>query len=171
MAVEMFSWPSLHGKMCRTWGSNSGPLACQADTLPIELPRSVLPEHKRRFIAQSLSCSPFHRLEMTEILLKGWKTLTHPSILKLFTYAVLPSFFDPVFIVQFFTNRVHKRHEWSPKFTNRVLFSQIESNTIIHRVNVCTAPHHTALGKIQYYTNGNYRTLPSMFPFVPDFAE
>ena len=35
---------------------------------------------KRRFIAQSLSCSPFHRLEMTEILSKGRKTLTHPSI-------------------------------------------------------------------------------------------
>ena len=34
----------------------------------------------RRFIAQSLSCSSFHRLEMTEILLKGRKTLTHPSI-------------------------------------------------------------------------------------------
>ena len=32
------------------------------------------------FIAQSLSCSPFHRLKMTEILLKGRKTLTHPSI-------------------------------------------------------------------------------------------
>ena len=27
--------------MCRTWGSNSGPLACQANTLPIELPRPV----------------------------------------------------------------------------------------------------------------------------------
>ena len=40
----------------------------------------VLPEPKRRFIAQSLSCSPFHCLEMTEILLKGHKTLTHPSI-------------------------------------------------------------------------------------------
>ena len=23
----MFSWPSLHERMCRTWGSNSGPLA------------------------------------------------------------------------------------------------------------------------------------------------
>ena len=42
-----------------------------------------LPEPKRRFIAQSLSCSPFHRLEMTEILLKGRKTLTHPSIFPL----------------------------------------------------------------------------------------
>ena len=41
----------------------------------------ILPEPKRCFIAQSLSCSPFHRLEMTEILLKGRKTLTHPSIL------------------------------------------------------------------------------------------
>ena len=40
----------------------------------------ILPEPKRRFIAQSLSCSSFHRLEMTEILLKGRKTLTHPSI-------------------------------------------------------------------------------------------
>ena len=41
----------------------------------------ILPEPKRRFIAHSLPCSPFHRLEMTEILLKGRKTLTHPSIL------------------------------------------------------------------------------------------
>ena len=40
----------------------------------------ILPEHKRCFVAQSLSCSPSHRLEMTEILLKGRKTLTHPSI-------------------------------------------------------------------------------------------
>ena len=40
----------------------------------------ILPEPKRRFIAQRLSCSPFHRLEMTEILLKGRKTLTPPSI-------------------------------------------------------------------------------------------
>ena len=38
MAVYIFSWPSLHERMCWTWGSNSGPLACQADTLPIELP-------------------------------------------------------------------------------------------------------------------------------------
>ena len=37
----MFSWPSLHERMCRAWGSNSGPLACQADTFPIELPRPV----------------------------------------------------------------------------------------------------------------------------------
>ena len=42
----------------------------------------ILPEPKRRFIAQSLSYSPFHRLEMTEILLKGRKTLTHPSMKK-----------------------------------------------------------------------------------------
>ena len=39
MAVEMFSCSSLHERMCRTWGSNSGPLACQANTLPIEPPR------------------------------------------------------------------------------------------------------------------------------------
>ena len=40
----------------------------------------ILLEPKRRFITQSLSCSPFHHLEMTEILLKGHKILTHPSI-------------------------------------------------------------------------------------------
>ena len=40
----------------------------------------IVPEAKRRFIAQSLSFSPFHRLEITEILLKGRKTLIHPSI-------------------------------------------------------------------------------------------
>ena len=46
----------------------------------------ILPEPKRRFIAQSLSCSSFHRLEVTEILLKGSKTLTHPSIHHMFHY-------------------------------------------------------------------------------------
>ena len=54
----------------------------------------ILPEPKRRFIAQSLSCSPFHRLEMTEILLKGRKTLTHPSI---FATTVLQHFFKKPF--------------------------------------------------------------------------
>ena len=42
----------------------------------------ILPEPKRRFIAQSLSCSPSHRLEMTEMPLKGRKTITHPSIMQ-----------------------------------------------------------------------------------------
>ena len=59
----------------------------------------ILPEPKRRFIAQSLSCSPFHRLEMTEILLKGRKTLIHPSYLKRFSRhfvdKVLYGFNDP----------------------------------------------------------------------------
>ena len=41
----------------------------------------ILPEPKRRFIAQSLSSSTFHRPKMTEILMKGRKTLTYPSIL------------------------------------------------------------------------------------------
>ena len=41
----------------------------------------ILPEPKRRFITQRLLSSPFHRLEMTEILLSGCKTLTHLSIL------------------------------------------------------------------------------------------
>ena len=44
MAVEIFSWPSLYERMCRTLGSNSEQLACQADTLPIELPRPASEE-------------------------------------------------------------------------------------------------------------------------------
>ena len=48
----------------------------------------ILPEPKWHFIAQSLPCSPFHRLEMTEILLKGRKTLTHPSIHKFTAHAM-----------------------------------------------------------------------------------
>ena len=55
-----------------------GPLVLFAGSNPAG--GEILPEPKRRFIAQSLSCSPFHRLEMTEILLNGYKTLTHPSI-------------------------------------------------------------------------------------------
>ena len=45
----------------------------------------ILPEPKRRFTAQSISCSPFHCLEMTEMLLKGRKnpnSSISPSSLK-----------------------------------------------------------------------------------------
>ena len=52
----------------------------------------ILPEPKWRFIAQSLSCSPFHHLEMTEILLKGRKTLTHPSVMAIQSCKVLRVF-------------------------------------------------------------------------------
>ena len=45
----------------------------------------ILSEPKRRFIIRRLLSSPFHRFEMTEILLNGRKTLTLLSILiKLF---------------------------------------------------------------------------------------
>ena len=54
----------------------------------------ILSEPKRRFIAQSLSCSPFHRLEMTEILLKGRKTLTHRSINSVYFYILEKSYSD-----------------------------------------------------------------------------
>ena len=55
MAVEMFSWPSLHERMCRTWGSNSGPLTCQANLLLIELPRPV---KKKTSSPKGNDCSP-----------------------------------------------------------------------------------------------------------------
>ena len=35
-------------------------------------------------------------------------------------------------------------------------------------LNVCTAPHHTAPGKIQYQTDGKSRILPTIF--VPDLS-
>ena len=72
MVVEIFSWPFSFQEALPT--SDHG----VAGSNPAG--GEILPEPKRRFIAQSLSCSPFHRLEMTEILLKGRKTLTHPSI-------------------------------------------------------------------------------------------
>ena len=62
-------YKSEHWAPCRNRVAGSNPTGGE-----------ILPEPKRRFIAQSLSCSPFHRLEMTEILLKRRKTLTHPSI-------------------------------------------------------------------------------------------
>ena len=43
----------------------------------------ILPEPKRCFIAQRISYSHFNCPEMTKILLKGRKTLTHPSILSI----------------------------------------------------------------------------------------
>ena len=85
-----FSSPEPKARKVSLWYGN-GPPTIVAERLA--LPTSdhgvagsnpaegeILPEPKRRFIAQSLLCSPFHRLEMTEILLKGRKTLTHPSI-------------------------------------------------------------------------------------------
>ena len=39
MAVEIFSGPNLHEKMCRTRGSIAVPLDSQATSLPTELKR------------------------------------------------------------------------------------------------------------------------------------
>ena len=50
-------------------------------SLSLDVGGEILPKPKRFFIAQSLSCSPFHCPEITELLLKGHKTLTHPSCL------------------------------------------------------------------------------------------
>ena len=60
IAVEIFSWPSLHERMCRTWGSSSRPLAYQADMLPNELPRPAMRlwylSHRRPAKAQVSMC-------------------------------------------------------------------------------------------------------------------
>ena len=44
-----FFTTSLHERMCRTWGWKSGPLACQADMLPIELLHPVHTHLKNQF--------------------------------------------------------------------------------------------------------------------------
>ena len=54
MAVEIVSWPSLHKRKCRTCGIELGPLACQADTLPIELPHPVYTGMPSAFITSWL---------------------------------------------------------------------------------------------------------------------
>ena len=85
----------------------------------------ILPEPKRRFIAQSLSCSPFHRLEMTEILLKGRKTLTHPSIyisraLSVGQYGILTMRDTPILAI-FYENKFFENVEtslYSPGFVS-----------------------------------------------------
>ena len=41
----------------------------------------ILSEAKRRFIAQGISCLPFHCPDMTEIRLKGTQNLNSSSIL------------------------------------------------------------------------------------------
>ena len=41
MAVEMFSWPSLHERMCRTWGSNSEHAYDRA-TAPVNIKRCII---------------------------------------------------------------------------------------------------------------------------------
>ena len=64
----------------------------------------ILPELKQRFIAQSLSCSLFHRLEMTEILLKGCKTLTHPILLM---FSLQVSSYQYVYLLAILSGRVH----------------------------------------------------------------
>ena len=50
----MFSRPSLHERMCWTWGSNSGPLACQGNTLPIQ---STVPDRPPPSLISLLLCT------------------------------------------------------------------------------------------------------------------
>ena len=78
MAVEMFSWPSLHERMCRTWGSNSGPLACQANSLPIELPRPVVTNWKSLFLEILDKRAPTKRHRVKKKCQPEWLT---PEIL------------------------------------------------------------------------------------------
>ena len=48
MAVEMLSWPSLHERMCRTWGSNSGPFHAKRNRF-----RS---SYRARFVSVNMKC-------------------------------------------------------------------------------------------------------------------
>ena len=51
--------------MCRTWGSNSGPLACQANSLPIELPRPVQSLRVNENCEENLDCDSIRVNENT----------------------------------------------------------------------------------------------------------
>ena len=78
-------------KNVRAYPRLRGPFSSLVDMLGLSMLTypaggEILPEPKRRFIAQSLSCSSFHRLKMTEILLKERKPLTHP--LSMVTYGI-----------------------------------------------------------------------------------
>ena len=50
-------------------GPNFGSPGCGVGSIPAR--GEIFPKPKRHFIAQSLSCSPYHRPDMTEMLLKG----------------------------------------------------------------------------------------------------
>ena len=89
----MFSWPSLYERMCRTWGSNSGPLACQANSLPIELPRlSDLILIMSSLWEETLACqfqkrqkrypclvNVFYRCKMSRLMTKPTKWHVRPA--------------------------------------------------------------------------------------------
>ena len=81
----------------------------------------ILPEPKRRFIAQSLSCSSFHRLEMTEILLKGRKTLTHPSNSRKQNYVVTDATMTVLAVHQTTSSNDERHHHPKRKYNFDVL--------------------------------------------------
>ena len=77
MAVEMFSWPSLHERMCRTWGSNSGPV-----TIIVSNERSHDKTNKMTFAHSKDSDQPGHSPSLIRVfavrMMKGWVLLaTH----------------------------------------------------------------------------------------------
>ena len=76
----------------------------------------ILPEPKWRFIAQSLSCSPFRRLEMTEILLKGRKTLTHPSMSHIYTASLHNWFINQMLQCHLFSSGLNRSKMTSAKW-------------------------------------------------------
>ena len=79
----MFSCPSFHERMCRTWGSNLGPLACQANSLPIELPRplfSIWPGRKSGTKnCLSLKRGSFGAAQIEKVVFRGWGAGARPK--------------------------------------------------------------------------------------------
>ena len=83
MAVELFSWPSLHERMCRAWGSNSGLLACQANSLPIKLPRPVI------ILGQNMCCSRyFDYLKCEKMLIFSLARFARSKVWKLVNFRI-----------------------------------------------------------------------------------
>ena len=87
--------------MCRTWGSNSGPLACQANSLPIELPRPM--KKKKIQIEAARIVTGATRLVSINLLYceTGWDTLAcrrnkHKIIMFHKMYTGLPSYLSAI---------------------------------------------------------------------------
>ena len=80
MTVEMFSWPSLHERMCQTWGSNSGPLACKANSLPIRS-KFIKKVRKQSYWRSTASTEWQIRTQLSESFKGKWDQCTLKDLL------------------------------------------------------------------------------------------
>ena len=89
--------------MCRTLGSNSGPLACQANSLPIELPRPVTSVSRYRYKAllkyknDIIFCS-YKEMSVAQFWEKKQFKKTEFHFILVFRTAMISCIIDMIFI-------------------------------------------------------------------------